>query len=228
MSTSKKRRVEGVHHENTDISQLTCILHSSNVQHGEFISLQNIRSCPKEKLKFLHEIRLQRINQPPDSPARLENVCSLIPLNLDELDLKTTGYHRGCYQNFTNHLDRLKGVVLDIPPVIRSPRKSSSSTIFPSTCIFCEKLETKFRGKTERCVKFGSFKQKDASWAHIESYALEMGDTRLHRKVVGQDLFAKEACFHKSCFNSFKLKHSYFSSCIHYCLTYELVIVLLQ
>ncbi|KAG1662732.1 hypothetical protein GQR58_020782 [Nymphon striatum] len=54
-------------------------------------------------------------------------------------------------------------------------------------------LETKVSGRTERCVQFASFKGKEAAWTHIESQALEIGDNRLHRKVTGEDLFAREA-----------------------------------
>ena len=38
-----------------------------------------------------------------------------------------------------------------------------------------------------------------------------MGRVRLHRRVQGEDLFAREAKFHKSCFQSFKLDYLAYS-----------------
>ena len=34
---------------------------------------------------------------------------------------------------------------------------------------------------------------KEPTWKQIEPRALELGDSRLHRKVQGEDLFAREA-----------------------------------
>ena len=98
----------------------------------------------------------------------------------------------------------------------RSPRKSSSSSttrLFPPECIFCEKLEIKSYWKKEQCTKLPMFKDKDGTlkeptWKQIEPRALELGDSRLHRTVQGEDLFAREAQFHSSCRNSFNLKYA--------------------
>ena len=49
---------------------------------------------------------------------------------------------------------------------------------------------------------------KEPTWKQIEPRALELGDSRLHRKVQGEDLFAREAQFHPSCRNSFNLKYA--------------------
>ena len=48
---------------------------------------------------------------------------------------------------------------------------------------------------------------KEPSWKHIEPNALELGLHSLHRRVASEDLFAKEAMYHKSCHNAFKLKY---------------------
>ncbi|KAG1653515.1 hypothetical protein GQR58_025525 [Nymphon striatum] len=198
-SFAKKRRADhGCNLEELQMPPPVCILHVSGMQHGEFIPLHNIRGPPQEKLEMLHNLREKRLLQSRDSPARMEAVCRLIPDNLDDVDLERTGYHRGCYQAFTKHQNRLKCFVPDDEPsTIRSPRKSSTSSknIFPPECIFCEKLETKVSGRTERCVQFASFKGKEAAWTHIKSQALEIGDNRLHRKVTGEDLFVREARF---------------------------------
>lgn len=210
MSKAKKPRTD---HDCTlaELPPSVCILHVTGIKHGEFIPLINIRCPPHEKLEMLHGLRDKRLLQPYGSPTRMEAVCTLIPESLEGVDLEITGYHRGCYQAFTKHQDRLKCTVPDVGPSTspRSPRKRSTAftNVFPPECIFCEKLETKVSGRTERCVMFVSFKGKKAAWTHIESQALEIGDNRLHRKVAGEDLCAREARFHKSCHTSFKLKH---------------------
>ena len=109
--------------------------------------------------------------------------------------------YRGCYQKFTKNQEHLK---CSITPVDRAsttctPRKLlswSDMRLFPSQCIFCEKLELKLQGKTERCVKFPMFKDKDGAlkeptWKQIELRALKLGNSGLHRKVKGEALFAR-------------------------------------
>ena len=96
----------------------------------------------------------------------MEDVCNQIPETLAGANLEAIGYHRGCHQKFTKNQDRLKCSVTPNARglTIRSPRKSSSSSairLFPPECTFCEKLELKLSGKTERCIKFPMFKTKD-------------------------------------------------------------------
>jgi anthranilate/para-aminobenzoate synthase component II len=65
--------------------------------------------------------------------------------------------------------------------------------------MFCERLEIQVSGKTERPIKFISWKHKEPAWKQIESQVLELGKTRLHHQVRGKDLFAVEAQFHPEC-----------------------------
>lgn len=196
-----------------------CILHVSGIQHGDFTALSNVKGSATEKLSQLHNIRHRRLMEPRDSPNRMEDVCNQIPETLAGGNLEAIGYHRGCYQKFTKNQDRLKCSITpnERASTTRSPRKSSSSSttmrLFPPECIFCEKLELKSCGKTERCIKFAMFKDKDGalkepSWKQIEPRALELDNSRLHRKVQGEDLFAREAQFHPSCRKSFNLKYA--------------------
>ena len=67
--------------------------------------------------------------------------------------------------------------------------------LFLPECIFCEKLELRSCGKTERCVKFPMFMDKNGAlkeptWKQIEPLALALGNSCLHREVQGEDLFA--------------------------------------
>jgi len=174
-----------------------CILHSGGVQqHDYFIPFSKIKGSA------------------PNSPHRMNDACSCIPENIDDINLESHGYHKSCYEKFTSHLNRLKSNLEHEASTSRSPRKSrtSSTVMFPPECIFCDKKETKISGKTERCIKFPVFKTvdgniKEPSWKQIEPRALEMGLHRLHRKVQGEDLFAKEANFHQSCRKSFNLQY---------------------
>ena len=151
----------------------------------------------------------------------MEAVCESIPDNLTCADLEAIGYHWACYQHFTKNQDRLQCNMV-VSSASHSPRKRpspSGSHLFPAESISCQKLEKKVFGKTERCTKFSVFKEKDGafrepSWTPIASQSLAMGNGRLHRLVQGEDLFAREAQYHPSCHNAFKLQ--YVSHCRHF------------
>ena len=53
--------------------------------------------------------------------------------------------------------------------------------------------------------KLCSFKHRDTSWQSTEPKALEICDTQLYQFVQEEDLFAREAQYHASCENQFKL-----------------------
>ncbi|KAG0712094.1 hypothetical protein GWK47_002151 [Chionoecetes opilio] len=141
--------------------------------------------------------------EPLNSPRRMEAVCAQIPETLEGVDLEIIGYHRPCYQHFTANLHRLNdSTVASMSTKHHSPRKLSSaesSQLFPPECMFFEKFEIKVSGKTERPIKFLSWKHKEPAWRSTESQALELGKTRLYRQVKGKDLFAVEAQFHSEC-----------------------------
>ena len=221
MPKSKKCKTDGG--GGLDVPQkrppVICMLHVIGIQHGEFTSMKNIKGSPSDMLNKLHGIRDRRLLESHDSPNRMTDICKGIPENLDGKDLGSIGYHRGCYQNFTNNLSRLKcrdtSKSSGDASKSRSPRKPSTSSgiqFFPPACIFCKKIAIKVSRKTERCSKFSIFKDKDGSfkvptWKKIEHRALELGDNRLHRMVQGEDLFAKEAQFHQTCLKAFNLKY---------------------
>ena len=148
----------------------------------------------------------------------MEDICSLIPESLANANIEEVGYHRGCYQNFTKNLDRLRSdtSTVENTKLTRSPRKPSASNDpgkFPIECIFCEKQTTrKSHGKREQCVTFAVFKDNrgatlQPTWKQIEPHTLAMRDNRLFRKVQGQDLFAREAKYHSSFRKAFNLRY---------------------
>lgn len=199
---------------------ITCILHVEGIQTGDFTSLNNVKGSATEKLAQLHDIRERRLREPKSSPCRMENVCNQIPENLEGVNLEAVGYHRGCYQQFTKNLDRLKGntPAQETTSKPRSPRlKTTTMQKFPETCIFCEKLERKTPGgkatrTTERCILFAVFKDErgkilEPTWKQIEPRALALGENRLYRMIQGQDLFASEAMYHPSCRHAFNSRY---------------------
>jgi hypothetical protein len=56
---------------------------------------------------------------------------------------------------------------------------TESSPIFPPECIFCDRIEVKIAGKTERPTKF----TPESAWNKIEEWADEMKDYDLCHKV---------------------------------------------
>ncbi|CAH1773854.1 unnamed protein product [Owenia fusiformis] len=222
MPKSRKRKMdfEDKPGSNYGHPQPNCILHVNNIQHGNFTMFGNVKGSAKDKLDYILSVRDKIHCEPNDSPFRMEEVCNLIPESLADADLETLGYHRGCYQLFTKNRDRLKcntSVASNEASTSRphSPRRRSSDQMhpFPQECIFCQKLEIKISGKTEKCTKFPLFKNKDGSfrepsWKKIEHQALELGYNHLHRLVQGEDLFAREAQSHESCRNRFSLKYN--------------------
>ena len=135
--------------------------------HGDFTLLSKIRGSSTDKLAQLHRIRDRRLAEPQDSPNRMEDVCHCIPDSLFDANLDITGYHRGCYQNFTKNVDRLKcSMSSNVPTTLRSSRKplaSIAKQVFSPECIFCKKVELKVSGKTERCITFSVFKCQDGT-----------------------------------------------------------------
>lgn len=209
---SKRKRDRSADPAAPEHSPPTCILHVLPMSdHGRFTPLSGIKGTASEKLQQLHKIRDRRLHQSHESPYRMQSVCDQIPTTLPD-DLKSTGYHRQCYQRFTCNLHLLGD---DTEPEAstsqwhHSPRKLSSAgsagPIFPPECIFCDKIEIKDGDrKTERAENFSSWKNKENAWQQIESRAEKMGLVRLHRRVNNKDLFAGEAKHHPSCLRSFR------------------------
>lgn len=115
-----------------------CIIHFDDISHGKFTRFSNINTEPNARLQELHDTHDQRLSEPADSPKRMEDVCMQIPESIDGFDLECTGYHRGCYQKFTNHKPcKDTNTSENSSQVKRSPRKPSISTLFSPECVFC-------------------------------------------------------------------------------------------
>ena len=134
MSSSKRRKTESYDSGKTEQAN-TCILHATEVSDGHFIPLSNIKGLPTDKLEFLHTVRNQRLQEPFESPNRMANISAMISDSLDSIDVNTTGYHRGCYQNFRRNLERICNQPATCSKSLteHSPRKSliSALRLFP-------------------------------------------------------------------------------------------------
>ena len=143
-----------------------------------------------------------------DSAYRLQNMCDCLPETVHEADTDRVGFHRKCMQKFTKNLDRLSNDSVSQESSSgfrRSPRKhpgTPSNVLFPFICIFCN---NKKKHETTTLTKFSSFEGRSASWKEIEPKALEMRNMPVYRRVQGQDLWAREAKFHKRCLNQFTI-----------------------
>ena len=187
-----------------------CIIHFACLkEHGPFIPFSSIQGDPSQKLVFLNAIRDSRLCEPLDSVNRYEDACELLPHTLTDLELRNNaGYHRKCYSRFTGNSNRLKNSPQQSSTSTQtkhhSPRKRSSSgeTIFPPTCIFCEKEDrwVPYKRATERPQKFAHWVHKESGWMRLASHAEELGDTRLFRLVKDEYLHARLAMYHPSCY----------------------------
>ena len=197
-----------------ELTQL-CILHDPDAQLSTFTSFSKAKggstNVATGKLAEIHRIRDQRLSEAAESPYLMSYVCNHIPVNLDDLDLSMTGYHRICYQKFTKNLDRLQcnkasssTTCSEVTRQNLSRKSHHLDRIFPIECILCEKVRKKGDDKLK---EFSSFKGKEAPWKQIGIQASELGNMQLHRRVLGEDLFAKAAKHHNTCFNKFRLAH---------------------
>ena len=186
-----------------------CILNKTKgIKHGHFTSFHSIDN-PFDRFSYLVDIRNRRLAEPISSSQRMSEICQMIPENLEDRDLMTTGYHRGCYQHFTKNLSRLSSPQTDPESSCsRSPRKSStvSGILFGPECIFCNKAgpkKVKVDGelKKEIPIKF----TLQSACQNIESIATKQQNHTLLRKVKGVDLRAAEAKFHPHCRKLFDL-----------------------
>lgn len=217
----KRKYSDSAHPEAPENRSPKCILHTSSISdYGNFTPLSSVKGDASDRLQEFNKIRDLRLQHSHDSPHRMQSVCDQIPTTLPT-DLQRVGYHRGCYQHFTRHLNRLQDEQHAATTSERhhSPRKSVSAAshgpIFPPECIFCETLEIKVGRKTERTETFSSYRKKGNAWEEIEQRAQKMGLTRVYRQVKDKDLFAVEAKHHPSCLKSFRTSFYNYERGIH-------------
>ena len=105
----KRKRCDTAENPSKKLPLKLCILHDPSLsQHGKFANLSSSKGDPDDKLSYIHDIRDLRLNEPVTSPYCMNDICDQIPLSMEGLPLKITGYHQNCYKQFTMNLDHLK------------------------------------------------------------------------------------------------------------------------
>ena len=157
-----------------------------------------------QKIKSAAEVR-----QSQDSENRLDNICSNIPSAFVPAQY---GYHRSCYQRFTN-VSRIMKRKKEAPNTssefgessVKRRRVSQHSASTPSRllpadkCLFCDKGRIRKSGKEEHLVKCVT-KTAEGS---IKRAAETKQDEFIVLKIKDIDLVAKEAHYHASCRKSY-------------------------
>ena len=157
-----------------------------------------------QKIKSAAEVR-----QSQDSENRLDNICSNIPSAFAPAQY---GYHRSCYQRFTN-VSRIMKRKKEAPNTrsefgessVKRRRVSQHSASTPSRllpadkCLFCDKGRIRKSGKEEHLVKCVT-KTAEGS---IKRAAETKQDEFIVLKIKDIDLVAKEAHYHASCRKSY-------------------------
>ena len=147
---------------------------------------------------------------------RLDSICQAIPHEFDELK---HGYHRKCYQRFTNikRFSQKKDeneTSISVPAKDSVPEKASSrisgrstarnpisSLLFPKTCIFCGLERRSIKGSTRK-ENLATCVTKEAE-SRIKEVAILSQNYDIIAKVEGVDLIAREAKYHESCRGKF-------------------------
>ena len=157
-----------------------------------------------QKIKSAAEVR-----QSQDSENRLDNICSNIPSAFVPAQY---GYHRSCYQRFTN-VSRIMKRKKEAPNTssefgessVKRRRVSQHSASTPSRllpadkCLFCDKGRIRKSGKEEHLVKCVTKTAEES----IKRAAETKQDDFILLKIKDIDLVAKEAHYHASCRKSY-------------------------
>ena len=177
-----------------------CIVHVDNIRHGDLHLLSELKDAQK-KLTKLQEVKAKRLAQPPGSSHRMKETCDRIPDRIEEHH----GIHWECYKRYTMNLDRLMPIAstsqaaTDVPQQRTSRSNSGDNILFKPDCIFCGS-ESRKRVKVQ-----GSWTSQGLSQFEYDGgksvleMAVEKQDGPLLTRIRGQDLFACEAKYHKTC-----------------------------
>jgi len=196
--TVKKRRV--ISATESASAGKVCIVHYARCNRDCHIrrltehSFETIRQCVK--------IRKEQQSE----ALRLDSICGKVPV---QFDASVHGYHRWCYNNFTN-VSKFsgKGIQDTTTEAVSSStlaRRSGrgvnagcegNDVLFPrDQCIFCDKGHKKVKGSFKGLVTCLT----EQAETNIKQMAEQKKDFTLLGKIAGVDLRAREARYHESC-----------------------------
>ena len=172
-------------------SGLRCIVHYPHKTDTKVTpltenSFQKIKQC----------VALRRSQE--DVNLKLSNICDQVP---EDYLPHIYGYHRWCYQCFTNTSRLLKRKERSEEDLATSSKRkrvsaSGSTTLLPANeCLFCGKDRIVKKGKEEVLIKCVTKTAEES----IKQSAEQKGDEYILGKVQHIDLVAKEAHYHSSC-----------------------------
>ena len=192
----------------SSVGSKVCIVHYHDLKTDTEIS--NMTDVSFNKILTSASVRQGR----SIASQRLDSICQTIPHEFDKLK---HGYHRKCYQLFTNvkkfaqpdQTESSSVPAKDPVPEKVSSRISGRSTasnpisslLFPNRCIFCGLERRSITGSTRKenlttCVT------KEAE-SRIKEVATLSRRYDILAKVEGVDLIAREAKYHESCRGKF-------------------------
>ena len=177
-----------------------CIIHSQNNK-----SEKDVRPLTEHSFIKIKEVASVK-QQSSSENTRLSDIIEKLP---EELDSSVHGYHRKCYQTFTN-IARLKRKIgntdIATDEANASKRRRSSglsiagAILFPADkCLFCDKKVLKIKGDKQPLVKCVT-KTAETS---IRLAAEQKNDENLLCQIRDIDLIAKEAHYHNHCRRSY-------------------------
>ena len=102
-----------------------CFVHDNCTKYFTFTKFIEVKEGPLDKLQLLINIQDKHLLEAVNSPFSLKKVRHSIPNSLSDVHINKIGYHRGCFQKFTENLNRVAGNKSPNQPLlkIRSPKK---------------------------------------------------------------------------------------------------------
>jgi hypothetical protein len=192
-------------HRRSDVDR-SCVIHSGTSNTTSDTVVKPLTESTWTRIK---DVARQR-QACEDTNLRLDQICKQIPVAFND---RLHGFHRCCYQTFTNtkYLRKRQtsgDVTNDMQPSTSKRSRSETSTVLlPSDkCLFCGQQQRwvsgKGKGKREQLTKCVT----ETAEASIKEAANAKQDTKLLCIIQDVDLIAREAHYHNSCRRNFTRK----------------------
>ena len=182
--------------------EYVCRLHCNESKGDDLGDTIPFNKDSLERCKIVLQIRIE---------AKLKYSEFKLPNQINSKD----GYHIQCYRKFValpqKHRDKLKDVTqnsqveneeeskkistLTTRSKVMSPKPSSSTGVFPSICLFCNKSRKKVHGVEQKLVQVETKIVEE----NIRKYAALKKDDNLIARITSIDFLTKEIKYHNCC-----------------------------
>lgn len=172
-------------------TERTCIIH--NVKLSNYREVKKFTEVSQQKICDSKLVRLQN-----DNPKfRQSEICAQIPETRND---ENHGYHRPCYQVFTNLRDCRKRHTSDNRDETNSPKKRriahQKGTLLPQdTCLICCRKKKYVKRKAESLIQCVTETAKNS----ITQAARLKSDNRIISLSETHCFIAQQARYHESC-----------------------------